>query len=89
MAAVRLPEVNPELLTRRLFEHYRIEVPVFRCNERLLLRVSFQAYNDETDRRRASRGVERGAADDGRCMRNPRRSASRAERYCLPEASVP
>ena len=49
MAAVRLPEVNPELLTRRLFEHYCIEVPVFRWNERLLLRVSFQAYNNETD----------------------------------------
>jgi len=49
MAAARLPETDVELLQRRLFEKFRIEVPCLRWNSRPLIRFSFQAYNDSED----------------------------------------
>jgi isopenicillin-N epimerase len=48
MVSIRLPEVDLPLLSRRLQER-RIEVPVFRWNQQPLMRVSFQAYNDQRD----------------------------------------
>jgi isopenicillin-N epimerase len=49
MASVRLPVVDPDQLGRRLYEEYRIEVPLMQWNGQPLLRVSFQAYNDQAD----------------------------------------
>ncbi len=45
MFAAPLPAVDAELLKNRLFDDYRIEVPIVRWNGRPYLRVSFQAYN--------------------------------------------
>jgi isopenicillin-N epimerase len=49
MFAARLPEVEVELLQRRLYERYRIEVPTHRWNGQSLIRPSFQAYNTQAD----------------------------------------
>ena len=49
MATVRLPELNTEILQSRLFNDYRVEVPVFKWNDQPYLRVSVQGYNDEDD----------------------------------------
>lgn len=49
MATVRLPELNTEILQRRLFNEYRVEVPIFKWNDHPYLRVSVQGYNDESD----------------------------------------
>ncbi len=49
MFAARLPEVEVELLQRRLYERYRIEVPLHRWNGQSLIRPSFQAYNTQAD----------------------------------------
>ncbi len=49
MFAAPLPVPNPELFQRRLYERYRIEVPVYRWADQVLIRPSFQAYNDEAD----------------------------------------
>ena len=49
MVSLQLPEDAPADLQERLFEEYRIEVPVFERERPRLIRVSFQAYNDESD----------------------------------------
>jgi len=49
MAAARLPDLPVEVLQRRLYDRYRIEIPVHRWNDQPLIRVSFQAYNDASD----------------------------------------
>lgn len=50
MFAVALPpETEVEALKRRLYEDYRIEVPVYMWREHPVMRVSFQAYNDAYD----------------------------------------
>ncbi len=49
MAAARLPDLPVEVLQRRLYNRYRIEIPVQRWNGQPLIRVSFQAYNDASD----------------------------------------
>jgi len=51
MFAARLPEVEVELLQRRLYERYRIEIPRHRWNGQSLIRPSFQAYNAQADAR--------------------------------------
>lgn len=52
MASVYLPAGTEGSLQRRLFEKYRIEIPVFPWKEHLLLRVSCHLYNtaDEIER---------------------------------------
>lgn len=45
MAAIPVPDCDPEALRRRLFEAHRIEVPVTRHAGRCFVRVSVQAYN--------------------------------------------
>lgn len=45
MVALELPECNRELLKRRLYDEYRIEVPIVEWNDRLLIRISVQGYN--------------------------------------------
>ncbi len=49
MFAARLPDVDLDLLKERLYTEFHIEVPLFRWNDRPLIRVSFQAYNDRAD----------------------------------------
>ncbi len=49
MATVALPRCDHEALQRRLFDEFAIEVPTFAWNGGSYLRVSVQAYNDESD----------------------------------------
>lgn len=49
MAAIPLPELDIARLKSRLFDEYRIEVPVYRWEGRPFLRVSVQAYNSPAD----------------------------------------
>ena len=49
MCAARLPEVNVEIFQKRLYDEFRIEVVTRRWNNQPLIRVSFQAYNDQAD----------------------------------------
>ena len=48
VAAPLLPCDHVEL-QRRLYDEHPIEVPLFSWNDRPLLRLSFQGYNDERD----------------------------------------
>jgi isopenicillin-N epimerase len=49
MAAFPLPACDAAALQRRLWEEYRIEVPIIERNGRQLVRVSVQGYNTEAD----------------------------------------
>jgi isopenicillin-N epimerase len=49
MFSVKLPDCDPVDLQRRLLEEYHIEVVAQRWHDLPLLRVSIQAYNDESD----------------------------------------
>jgi len=49
MVAAELPGCDTDELKRRLYDDYRIEVPVQRFDRQPLIRVSFQGYNDEAD----------------------------------------
>lgn len=45
----RLPECDLDALKARLYDEHRVEVPLIRWNGEPFIRVSFQAYNDESD----------------------------------------
>jgi isopenicillin-N epimerase len=49
MFTARLPQHLDHELRERLWEQFRIEVPVFRWNEQAMIRVSVQAYNSARD----------------------------------------
>jgi isopenicillin-N epimerase len=50
MFSVRLPSgTNADRLKHRLYEDFRVEVPLIRWNNQGLLRVSIQIYNDSAD----------------------------------------
>lgn len=49
MAAIRLPPVDVNALKERLYNDYRVEVPLFKWNDQPFMRVSFQGYNSRTD----------------------------------------
>lgn len=50
MTAVRLPgEINHEELQMQLYDQFKIEVPVYSWHEQKFIRISLQAYNNETD----------------------------------------
>jgi isopenicillin-N epimerase len=50
MFSVCLPEtIEPSELKSRLYDEYRIEVPIFSWNGLKLMRVSIQAYNNRSD----------------------------------------
>jgi isopenicillin-N epimerase len=50
MIACPIPADDPATLKTRLYDEYRVEVPVGKFKgERAMVRVSFQAYNDESD----------------------------------------
>jgi isopenicillin-N epimerase len=49
MVTLRLPPGTPPNLQERLYDDYRIEVPVFEHGEEQFIRPSFQGYNDAGD----------------------------------------
>jgi isopenicillin-N epimerase len=49
MRAIELPDRDPDELALRLFEGFRIEVPVYEWGGIAILRFSIGPYNDETD----------------------------------------
>ncbi len=49
MASFVLPMGDAEAVQRLLYDEYRIEVPVVRWNDRTVLRVSINAYNERSD----------------------------------------
>jgi isopenicillin-N epimerase len=49
MVAAPLPDCDAGELQRRLYDEHRIEVPVRRWDGRVLIRASFQGYNDDAD----------------------------------------
>lgn len=50
MVALRLPAgTDVQALKARLYDEYRVEVPVYLWNDQPLFRVSFQAYNTRAD----------------------------------------
>ncbi|MFI5150524.1 MAG: aminotransferase class V-fold PLP-dependent enzyme [Bacteroidia bacterium] len=49
MCSIPLQTNHPEELQRHLFEKYRIEIPVMRQEQRIFIRYSIQAFNDQSD----------------------------------------
>jgi isopenicillin-N epimerase len=49
MVAVRLPNIDPEAFQKRLYDEFRIEIPVFLWNDLPLIRISVQGYNSSDD----------------------------------------
>jgi isopenicillin-N epimerase len=49
MVTLRLPASAPANLQERLYDEYRIEIPVFERGDDRFIRASFQGYNDESD----------------------------------------
>jgi isopenicillin-N epimerase len=49
MATFPLPDCNPEDLKRRLYDEFRVEIPIVTWNNRYFVRVSIQAYNTQDD----------------------------------------
>jgi isopenicillin-N epimerase len=59
MVAARLPTDDPETLKARLYDDYRVEVPLSRFQGASQVRVSFQAYNDQADLDALIAGLQR------------------------------
>jgi isopenicillin-N epimerase len=49
MAIAPLPPCDPAVLKSRLYDEFRIEVPVIQWQDRQFIRISVQGYNDQTD----------------------------------------
>ena len=49
MVSIRLPDLDPPKVSARLREDCRITVPVMKWHDQAMVRVSFQAYNDQAD----------------------------------------
>ena len=49
MSALPLPLCDLDTLKRRLYDEYRIEIPVTRWNDRGFVRISIQGYNTQKD----------------------------------------
>ncbi|MDQ3781145.1 MAG: aminotransferase class V-fold PLP-dependent enzyme [Chloroflexota bacterium] len=63
MAANPLPAVNAEAFKRRLYDDYRIEIPIHRWGDGSLIRVSVQGYNSTSDLDHLVAAVEQLLAD--------------------------
>jgi len=49
MFTVAVPPTDPAVLKRRLYDEFRIELPVIEWDDRLFIRVSIQVYNTPED----------------------------------------
>jgi isopenicillin-N epimerase len=49
MIALQLPDCDVSQLKRQLYEDHNIEIPVFRWQDRCIVRLSVQAYNSKAD----------------------------------------
>lgn len=49
MLSVPLPDCDIDVLKRRLYDEYRIEIPLVKWNGMSLIRASLQAYNEPQD----------------------------------------
>jgi isopenicillin-N epimerase len=49
MGIAPLPPCDPVVLKSRLYEEYKIEIPVIQWQDRQFIRISIQAYNEEKD----------------------------------------
>ena len=49
MSALPLPPCDLDALKRRLYDEFKIEIPVIRWNERHFVRISVQGYNTRVD----------------------------------------
>lgn len=49
LAVVRLPDLDPVVLKERLYEEFRVETPVHRFRDQVLLRISIVTYNTDDD----------------------------------------
>jgi isopenicillin-N epimerase len=49
MVTLPLPQCDPEILKQRLYDEYRIEVPIGASNGNQFIRVSIQGYNTQAD----------------------------------------
>jgi isopenicillin-N epimerase len=49
MGIARLPPCDPLVLKSRLYDEYKIEIPVTQWQDRQFLRISIQGYNDQAD----------------------------------------
>jgi len=49
MVAVPIPECDPLVIKRKLYDEFRVEAPLTAYKEQNLLRVSFQGYNTQDD----------------------------------------
>ena len=59
MVAVPLPPCDAPEVKRRLYDEYRVEVPVFEWENMPYVRVSFQGYNTQADAERLIAALER------------------------------
>ncbi len=59
MATMALPPCDHELLQRRLWDEFAVEIPTFSWNGASYIRVSIQAYNDDADVATLVRGLGR------------------------------
>jgi len=58
MVTLRLPVDAPEDLQERLYDDYRIEIPISKHGEDRFIRASFQGYNDAGDLQLLKAGLE-------------------------------
>jgi isopenicillin-N epimerase len=58
MITLRVPDDAPMDLQERLYDEYRIEIPVFERGEQRFIRASFQGYNDATDLERLKSALD-------------------------------
>ncbi len=63
MVANPMPAVNAEAFKRRLYDDYRIEIPIHRWGDGSLIRVSVQGYNSTSDLDHLVAAVEQLLAD--------------------------
>ncbi len=49
MATIRIPPINLALLKTRLYDEFKIEVPVIDWSQQHFIRVSYQGYNTQED----------------------------------------
>lgn len=49
LAVVRLPDLDPVVLKQRLYDEFRVETPVHRFRDQVLLRISIVTYNTDDD----------------------------------------